>query len=188
MSRQRFQTLPGFHIPYSHALVKLGERETNINRAPSPSQGDRRDSAPVQHLLSIRTRGWSQHSPIPTRWDWTGGWSCSRRHSYCDLWVFSSICPKSDTHQHSQHSASLGIKFITGKSFRLKIDQTLGIILGCISAFPDYFSHSWLAKRFSVIPNINSLLLDLAGALRRISTLPVRLHQKAKQRGIPWDG
>lgn len=48
MSRQRFQTLPSFHIPYPHALVKLGRGgETNINVALSLSHG-------VSHLLSIR--------------------------------------------------------------------------------------------------------------------------------------
>lgn len=73
MSRQRFQALPGFHVPYPHALVKLEERETNMNRALCVSRGDRRVSAagPTSAFhLSARRTPQKLTDPDTMRLDW----------------------------------------------------------------------------------------------------------------------
>jgi len=81
MSRQRFQTLPGLHVPYPYTLIKL---EAEINKYTL-----KKTTLPGYFHPLVLSR-----SPIRTRWDWTGGWSCSRRRSCCDLLEFLSISPK----------------------------------------------------------------------------------------------
>lgn len=83
VSRQRFQTFPGFHVPYPYALIELGAEETNVNRVEASADGG-------GHLFPDIE---ASHSPIRTRSGWTGGWSCSRRRSCCDLLAFLNTSP-----------------------------------------------------------------------------------------------
>lgn len=95
MSRQRFQTLPRLHVPYPDALIELDVRETNTSH--SHSQGC---SPSVFHSTS--------YSPSRRRWGWTGGWSCSRTRSCCDLLEFSSTFPGLKRNEMMRHFYTVG--------------------------------------------------------------------------------
>lgn len=79
MSWQSFQTLPSLYVPNPHTFIELeatGRKDQLLCSGPAL-------------ILKESCR----HSPIPTRWGWTAGWSCSRRRSCCDLSGFSSTFP-----------------------------------------------------------------------------------------------
>lgn len=94
-----FKHLPVFtsHILTLSSNWKGKGKKQNKHESPF-SQREKKQKTPRRltsafHLLATPLEWKALYSPIPTRWGWTGDWSCSRRRSCCDLLEFSSTFP-----------------------------------------------------------------------------------------------